>query len=265
MKNIKGRAAGSDTWCCRAEMQREIPYVFPLHTRIAIVVRSFRLREEPGAFRIREIQPDNFCFLFLTFSFVCIFNISRGKKSTFCVWDERYQGTLQRVVPDWDRQRHCVPLPSTSRPPLRKRQERDGLLHEELLHQPVRSSREGRFSPSESKLPSQAARTLHRGGSNTQPSWVSPYRPALPPKNQSTEEGRPSPLPRLTQQLWDHSTPWKSLSISAQGPNLLYYEYEQTSPRIQVSPPRWHEDSWPTLSEKKKWFTLRGGIGKHLG
>lgn len=60
------------------------------------------------------------------------------------------------------------------------------------------------------------------------------------------------------------SAPWESLSISAQGPNFLYYVFGQTSPGIQVSPWRWHTDSWPSLSDKK-WFTLRGGIGKPLG
>lgn len=73
-----------------------------------------------GWFDIRAVQLDCFWFLFLTSGLARNFNISRGKLSTVCVFNERYQGTSQRGAPDQGGQSCGVPLPGIHRAPAKE-------------------------------------------------------------------------------------------------------------------------------------------------
>lgn len=165
----------------------EIPNKFPLHTKTALVTRSCSRREglgvasalgkglgQRGWFRITAAQLDCFWFLFLTSGLARNFNISRGNRvhSAFSTSntkglhsEERLTRAGRAVV--FPRQACAEPLPG-------KGYVRAGMLHEKLLHQYKRNSRQRSFFPSGSRCDSWVASTLSQGGSATQSSWASP-------------------------------------------------------------------------------------------
>lgn len=249
---IKARAAGSDAWCCTAKVQREIHNMFPLHTRI----------QEQGRAGEFSVQPGCFWFLFLTFGFSCIFNISRGKQCTLSLgWAVPGDFTARGACLTGAGQSHSVPLPAIGRAPTEK-WVRAVFSCEELLHQPVRNSKGRNFSSlrKQMSLPEKQPGSLLRRirhpvllGFTVQISFSSQNTARGGSEDLTYAQAYPTAL-RSERFLGINSyfCPKAEFLVSSK------HHLESRSAQCGTM------DLRPSLSDKK-WSTLRRQTGKHLG